>query len=302
MLTPALACPGPTTTLVVMGVSGVGKSTVARAMTELTGWVLAEGDDFHPTANRSKLAAGQPLTDDDRWSWLRSIAAWIGVRAAEGSNAVVACSALRRTYRDLLREGNPSIRFVHLVAPREVISARLAQRRGHFMSPALLHTQFETLEDLGRDEPGVRVDSTHDRETIAVQALRALGLEPRAFVVHEHRVPRHHIDLRLEENGVLRSWAVPRGMPAEPGVNRLLIAVADHDFDHLTYTDADKDITDTGWWQENDRDDHRMVFTLHGRAGARRYVLVRTASGWLIRLTNEQPRAQGPSGPLCTRE
>lgn len=110
-----------------------------------------------------------------------------------------------------------------------------------------------------------------------------------AFVLHEHRKPRHHFDLRLEENGVLRSWAVPRGMPAGPAENRLAVPVPDHGMDHLDYTDVDKDIADTGWWEEHDRNERRIVFTLHGRGGPRRYVLVRTGRDWLLRMTKDQP-------------
>ena len=104
------------------------------------------------------------------------------------------------------------------------------------------------------------------------------------FVLHDHRKPRPHFDLRLEEDGVLRSWAVPRGLPETPAGNRLAVAVADHDLEHLTYEDADKSIADIGTWQEHDRNERRMVFTLHGRAGARRYALIRTGEGWLLHL------------------
>lgn len=110
-----------------------------------------------------------------------------------------------------------------------------------------------------------------------------------AFVLHEHRKPRPHFDLRLEEDSVLRSWAVPRGLPETPGRNRLAVAVPDHDLDHLTYTDADKDIADIGWWECHDRTERRFVFTLHGRTGSRRYALIRTDRDWLVHLTKEQP-------------
>ena len=115
------------------------------------------------------------------------------------------------------------------------------------------------------------------------------GPERPSFVLHEHRKPRHHFDLRLEEGGVLRSWAVPRGLPERPGQNRLAVEVEDHDLDHLTYTDPDKSIADTGWWEEHDRNDRRIVFTLHGRHDPRRYALVHTADNWLIRRTKDQP-------------
>jgi DNA ligase D-like protein (predicted 3'-phosphoesterase) len=108
------------------------------------------------------------------------------------------------------------------------------------------------------------------------------------FVVHDHRKPRPHFDLRLEENGVLRSWAVPRGLPTSSKANRLAIAVPDHAMNHLTYVDEHKSIADTGWWEEHDRDERRIVFSLHGRTGVRRYALIRTDSDWLLHLTKEQ--------------
>jgi DNA polymerase Ligase (LigD) len=110
-----------------------------------------------------------------------------------------------------------------------------------------------------------------------------------AFVLHDHRKPRPHFDLRLEDNGVLRSWALPRGLPSSVKGNRLAIAVPDHDMAHLTYTDDDKSISDTGWWEEHDRSDKRILFTLHGLTSARRYALIRTDSDWLLHLTKEQP-------------
>ncbi len=110
-----------------------------------------------------------------------------------------------------------------------------------------------------------------------------------AFVLHDHRKPRPHFDLRLEEDGVLRSWAVPRGLPTQSGHNRLAVAVPDHDLAHLTYEDADKSIADIGWWEEHDRDDRRFVFTLHGRDGCTRYALIRTDADWLLHRTKDQP-------------
>jgi DNA ligase D-like protein (predicted 3'-phosphoesterase) len=115
-----------------------------------------------------------------------------------------------------------------------------------------------------------------------------------AFVLHEHHKPRHHFDLRLEEDGVLRSWAVPKGLPTAAGENRLAVPVPDHDLDHLDYTDADKDIADTGWWEEHSRNHRRIVFTLHGRHGAHRYALIDTGRDWLLRRTTEQPPAPDP--------
>ncbi len=110
-----------------------------------------------------------------------------------------------------------------------------------------------------------------------------------AFVLHDHRKPQPHFDLRLEEGGVLRSWAVPRGLPTSSRQNRLAIAVPDHDLDHLGYADEDKLIADIGWWEEHDRDERRIVFTLHGIRGARRYALIDTRTAWLVHLTKEQP-------------
>lgn len=113
----------------------------------------------------------------------------------------------------------------------------------------------------------------------------------RRFVLHDHRKPQPHFDLRLEEGGVLRSWAVPRGLPDNPGGNRLAIAVPDHDLDHIDYTDADKFIADEGTWEEHDRNDKRLVFTLHGKEGPRRYALIRTERDWLLHLIKDQPSA-----------
>ena len=111
-----------------------------------------------------------------------------------------------------------------------------------------------------------------------------------SFVLHDHRKPRPHFDLRLEEDGVLRSWAVPRGLPTEPSGNRLAVAVPDHALDHLTYTDTDKFIADIGWGQEEDRNTKRLVFTLHGRGEPRRYALIHTGgTDWLLHLTKDQP-------------
>jgi hypothetical protein len=109
------------------------------------------------------------------------------------------------------------------------------------------------------------------------------------FVLHEHRKPQPHYDLRLEEDGVLRSWAVPKGMPPDSGTDRLAVAVADHSLGHARYTDPDKDIADTGWWELEDRNPRRFVFVLHGRTGARRYALIDTGRDWLLHLTKDQP-------------
>ena len=115
------------------------------------------------------------------------------------------------------------------------------------------------------------------------------------FVLHEHHLPRHHFDLRLEEDGVLRSWAVPKGMPTDPAHNRLAVPVDDHELAHATYEDATKRIADTGWWEQEDRDERRVVFVLHGREGPRRYALISTGTDALLHLVQEQPDANGGS-------
>lgn len=109
------------------------------------------------------------------------------------------------------------------------------------------------------------------------------------FVLHDHHQPRRHLDLRLEQDGVLRSWAVPKGMPTDPGRNRLAIAVPDHDLDHATYADETKLIEDNGWWELEDRNEKRFVFVLHGRERSTRYVLIDTGRDWLLHLTRDQP-------------
>jgi gluconokinase len=164
-------------TLVVMGVSGVGKTSVAHALVERTGWAFQEGDDLHPDANRAKMAAGTPLTDDDRWPWLRLIAAWIGEQEAAGHGAVVTCSALRRSYRDLLSDGHPSVRFVHLQASEGVLTERVTGRHHEYMPPALLRSQLETLEPLADDEPGVGVETDGGPDAVADRALERLADE-----------------------------------------------------------------------------------------------------------------------------
>ena len=146
------------TILVVMGVSGSGKTTIARGIAEAKGWSMLEGDTFHPPANVAKMAAGTPLTDVDRWPWLRAIAAAIDADRARGEHAVVACSALRRAYRDILIGDRPDVRLVYLKGSRTLIGERMRARHGHFMPPALLDSQFQTLEEPGPDEHPITVE------------------------------------------------------------------------------------------------------------------------------------------------
>ena len=143
-----------TTSIVVMGVSGSGKTSAARELTRQLGWEYIEGDDLHPEANVAKMASGIPLDDEDRWPWLRRIAEVIGEHEAAGRSVVITCSALKRSYRDLLRDGHPSVWFAHMQVSQQVLADRLAQRKGHYMPPSLLDSQLATLEPLAEDEPG----------------------------------------------------------------------------------------------------------------------------------------------------
>jgi gluconokinase len=165
--------------IVVMGVSGCGKTTVARRIGALTGFAFAEADEFHSEANGSKMHAGIPLTDDDRWPWLRSLADWMAERAAEGKSTVVACSALRRSYRKVLSEGPPSVTFVHLDGNIGTIRRRLSHRRGHYMPASLLDSQVATLEGLEPDEPGIVLDVDLSPGKLAQLAVQQLGCLPR---------------------------------------------------------------------------------------------------------------------------
>lgn len=160
--------------VVVMGVSGSGKSTVADLLSERTGCALAEGDDFHPASSIARMAAGRPLDDPLRAPWLAAITSWLTERAARGECAVVSCSALTRAYRDVLRGAGPDVRMVHLAGPRELVAQRLAVRRGHFMPPELLDSQYAALEPLDADEPGITVDLAHTPEQIADQIIHRL--------------------------------------------------------------------------------------------------------------------------------
>ncbi len=165
-------------TVIVMGVSGAGKTTVAEDLARVMGWPMAEGDDFHPPANVAKMHEGQPLNDEDRWPWLRSIADWIGQREAEGQSSVVTCSALKRSYRDVLRDGHPSVRFCHLITGIGLIRGRMEHRKGHYMPPSLLESQVATLEPLEPDENGVVVDVSGTEQEVLQAVLKALGLTP----------------------------------------------------------------------------------------------------------------------------
>jgi gluconokinase len=141
-----------------MGVSGSGKTTIAERLAAAEGWPLLEGDAFHPPANVAKMASGTPLTDEDRWPWLRAIATEIDACQARGGSAVVACSALRRAYRGILIGDRNDVRLVYLKGSPALIAARMAARKGHFMPAALLDSQFRTLEEPGPEEQPITVE------------------------------------------------------------------------------------------------------------------------------------------------
>lgn len=154
-----------------MGVSAVGKSTVGTALAAAIGLPFEDGDDLHPQANIDKMAAGIPLSDVDRWPWLQLV----GKSLARPGGAVIACSALKRAYRDCVRDDAPDAFFVFLHADARLLSARAAGRQGHFMPTTLLESQLAALEPLASDEHGVSIDVEHSVDTIVTGAIRALS-------------------------------------------------------------------------------------------------------------------------------
>ncbi|MEU8299913.1 gluconokinase [Micromonospora sp. NPDC048909] len=174
----------PTRHVVVMGVSGAGKTTVARGISEATGLMFAEADEFHSAANVARMRSGVPLDDDARWPWLRDLAAWMAERGAEGRSTVLACSALRRSYRDVLRQGPPSVEFVHLDGSAEVIRDRMSRRAGHYMPASLLESQLATLERAEPDESVLVLDVALGADELVAAAVDGLGL-PAATAVGE---------------------------------------------------------------------------------------------------------------------
>ena len=161
--------------LVVMGVAGAGKTTVGELIAARLGWPFVDGDDLHPAANIEKMRGGTPLTDADRAPWLAAIGAWIDARASASEPGVVACSALKRAYRDVLRQGRPQVRIVYLRGSQAQIAERLAHREGHFWPAKLLASQFADLEEPGPDEDPIVVDIAETPEAVAKAVIDQLS-------------------------------------------------------------------------------------------------------------------------------
>lgn len=160
--------------LIVMGVSGSGKTTIASRLAVRLGWTFEDGDRFHPASNVAKMAAGHPLTDEDRWPWLQAIADEIDAVCRRSGHVVIACSALKRAYRDLLVHGRSDVRIIFLNGTQALIADRLARRTGHFMPPGLLDSQFKTLELPKVDEKPVTVSIDAPVEAIVDEIVSQL--------------------------------------------------------------------------------------------------------------------------------
>lgn len=161
----------PATHLIVMGVSGSGKTTIAQALESKLGYTYAEADEFHPQSNIDKMSQGIPLTDEDRWPWLRSIRDWMSAEAEAGRSTVVTCSALKRSYRDLLREAEGTVFFIHLDGSEDLLRERMQHRSGHFMPASLLPSQLATLQPLESDEPGLKISVEKTPDEIVSEVL-----------------------------------------------------------------------------------------------------------------------------------
>jgi gluconokinase len=165
----------PAVVLVVMGVSGSGKTAVAEAVAERLGWPFLEGDSLHPPENVEKMASGEPLTDEDRMPWLRRIAAWVEEQLGAGESGVVTCSALKRSYREVLDRRRAGVLFVHLDGDRATLERRMGARTGHFMPLSMLDSQLATLEEPRPDEPAVRVPIDQPLEQVVAAVVAALA-------------------------------------------------------------------------------------------------------------------------------
>jgi len=162
--------------LLLMGVAGSGKSTTAELLSERLGWPFRDADSFHPPANVEKMTAGTPLTDEDRWPWLYAIADWMDAVMARGDNGIVTCSALKRGYRDVLLTGRPGVALIYLKGDKGLIGERLSARVGHFMPPALLDSQFHSLEEPGPDENPHVIDVDAAPDEVVQRILARTGL------------------------------------------------------------------------------------------------------------------------------
>jgi gluconokinase len=169
---------GVRTILVVLGVSGSGKTTIAKTLADRLGWAFEEGDDLHPGSDITKMRSGHPLDDRDRWPWLEKVAAWIDGWRQAGKSGVITCSALKRSYRDFLVRGRPDVRLLYLSGDIELIAARLAARKGHFMPAGLLASQFKTLEPPTSGERAVTVSIDATIGAIVDEIIRQLKLHP----------------------------------------------------------------------------------------------------------------------------
>ena len=174
--TPHAGSPPAPAILVLMGVSGSGKSTVGSLLALRLHWDFEDGDWFHPTANVDKMHSGIPLTDEDRWPWLDAIATWIDQTRHAGGHGVIACSALKRRYRDVLIGDRADVRLVYLKGEEALIARRIATRHEHFMPESLLHSQFEALEEPGPDENPVIVSIEPTPREVAARILSTLNL------------------------------------------------------------------------------------------------------------------------------
>jgi gluconokinase len=168
--------PAAPAVVIVMGVSGCGKSTIGALLASRLRWEFEDADWLHPAANVDKMHSGIPLTDEDRWSWLDAVAAWIDHCRRSGGHGVVACSALKRRYRDILIGDRPDVRLVYLKGDEELIARRIATRHEHFMPRSLLHSQFAALEEPGPDENPFVVSIEPPPHQIVAQILTALNL------------------------------------------------------------------------------------------------------------------------------
>ena len=168
--------PAPPHALILMGVSGSGKTTIGEELARRIGWRYEDADTFHPASNIAKMSAGQPLTDEDRWPWLRAIADEIDRVSAAGQRIVIGCSALRRVYRDLLVHGRGDVRIVYLQGTQALIASRLGRRTDHFMPAALLASQFKTLEPPTPDEHALIVSIDAPVDAIVDTILSQLKL------------------------------------------------------------------------------------------------------------------------------